>query len=145
MAEEQQGVEAQDRPYEPEPGTLSGFLFERFRDEFKPAVEAWLATRPLITPDAPATPFALPEYSLAARDRADSLLQEAQDFREEALRSNQRSDNYVLLTVIFAAVLLFAGVSTKLEGRRAQLLMLGLAVVLLLGASATLLTFPVEI
>lgn len=145
VAEEQQGVEPPDRPYEPEPGTLSGFLFERFRDEFKPAVEAWLATRPLINPDAPATPFALPEYSLAARDRADSLLQDAQDFREEALRSNQRSDNYVLLTVIFAAVLLFAGVSTKLEGRKAQLLMLGLAVVLLLGASATLLTFPVEI
>ena len=34
-----------DGTYTPQPGTESGFLFERFRDEFRPAVEAWLATR----------------------------------------------------------------------------------------------------
>ncbi|HSE08618.1 MAG TPA: hypothetical protein VLB29_08120 [Nocardioidaceae bacterium] len=134
-----------DEPYEPEAGTESGFLFERFRDEFKPAVEAWLATRPLLNPDAPATPFEMQEYQLAADAKAEQLVQESEAHREEALRSNQRSDNYVLLTVIFAAVLLFAGVSTKLTGRRAQQLLLGCASLLLIGAFITLLTFPVEI
>lgn len=30
--------------YEPTPATLSGFTFARFREEFGPAVDAWLAT-----------------------------------------------------------------------------------------------------
>jgi len=140
----ERGIEPSNRPYEPEEGTESGFLYERFRDEFKPAVEAWLATRPLLDPDAPATPFQMPDYRLAADAEAERLLQESEERRDEALRSNQRSDNYVLLTVLFATVLLFAGVSTKLRGRRAQQILLGLAFILLTGAAATLLTFPVE-
>ena len=138
-------AEPSDEPWQPEAGTESGFLYERFRDEFKPAVEAWLETRPLDDPDAPPTPFAMPEYQLAADAEADRLVQEAEDLRAAALESNQRSDNYVLLTVLFASVLLFAGVSTKLDGRRAQQVMLVLALVFLLGAGGTLLTFPIEI
>ena len=33
--------------------------------EFKPAVDAWIATRPLKNPNAPPTPFAMPQYKLA--------------------------------------------------------------------------------
>src|SRR3954454_19116612 len=40
---------------------LAAFYVERFRDEFRPAFEAWRATRPLVNPDAPRTPFAMPE------------------------------------------------------------------------------------
>jgi hypothetical protein len=36
---------------------LAGFIEERFRDEFRPAFEAWRALDPLNNPDAPATPF----------------------------------------------------------------------------------------
>ena len=144
-SEAERGLIPADRPYEPQEGTESGFLYERFRDEFKPAVEAWLATRPLQNPDAPATPFEMEEYSLAADAEAARLVTESEDLRDEALRSNQRSDNYVLLTVLFAAVLLFAGVSTKLDGRRAQVGMLALAIIFLVGASVALLTFPIEI
>ncbi len=43
---------------------LRDFYFERFRPEFKPAVVAWLATRPLKNPNAPLTPFAMPQYKL---------------------------------------------------------------------------------
>lgn len=39
--------------YQPAPGTLSGFLFERFREEFTPAVQAWLATEPFRDANAP--------------------------------------------------------------------------------------------
>lgn len=141
----EQGVEPPDAPYLPEAGTESGFLYQRFRDEFKPAVEAWLATRPLVDDDAPATPFQMPEYQLAADTEAERLVNESEDRRDDALQANQRSDNYVLLTVLFAAVLLFAGVSTKLRGRRAQQILLGLAFLLLTAAAGALLTFPVEI
>src|SRR5262249_61301449 len=52
---------------------LADFYFRRFRAEFKPAVDAWIATRPLRNPSAPLTPFAMPQYRLAARDEANRL------------------------------------------------------------------------
>ena len=52
---------------------LADFYFKRFRDEFQPAVNAWVATRPLKNPDAPLTPFAMPQYKLAAQAEADRL------------------------------------------------------------------------
>jgi hypothetical protein len=145
VAEERQGTRQQGGPYQPQEGTLSSFLYDRFRDEFKPAVEAWLDLDPLSNPDAPKTPFTMPEYRLAAQAKAAQLEQESTDFRDAALESNQRSDNYTLLTVLFASVLLFAGVSTKSGRRRLQLGLLALACVIVVGAAITLLTFPVEI
>ena len=41
---------------------LGAFYQRRFRDEFKPAFQAWIATKPLTNPDAPLSPFAMPEY-----------------------------------------------------------------------------------
>ena len=49
---------------------LRDFYFERFRREFKPAVVAWIATRPLKNPNAPLTPFAMPQYTSQAREDA---------------------------------------------------------------------------
>ncbi len=57
--------------YVPDPAELSGFLYTRFRDEFKPAVKAWVATRPLENSKAPPTPFAMKQYVLADSKRAD--------------------------------------------------------------------------
>lgn len=145
VAQERQGTRRQGTPYQPQEGTLSAFLFDRFRDEFKPAVEAWLALDPLNNPDAPKTPFAMPEYRLAAQAEADRLERQSTRYRDAALESNQRSDNYTLLTVLFASVLLFAGVSTKSSRRRIQLGLLSLAGVIVVGAAITLVTFPVEI
>ena len=50
---------------------LADFYFKRFRTEFRPAVDAWVATRPLKNPGAPLTPFAMPQYKLDARVEAD--------------------------------------------------------------------------
>jgi hypothetical protein len=40
---------------------LADFYFKRFRKEFRPAVVASVATRPLKNPNAPLTPFAMPQ------------------------------------------------------------------------------------
>ena len=50
---------------------LADFYFARFRAQFKPAVVAWIATMPLQNPDAPLTPFAMPEYVVAAATEAE--------------------------------------------------------------------------
>ena len=52
---------------------LADFYFKRFRKEFRPAVNAWVATRPLKNPNAPLTPFAMPQYQLDARAEAERL------------------------------------------------------------------------
>ena len=50
---------------------LADFYKDRFRPEFRPAFDAWLATDPLTNPDAPPTPFAMDEYQLQAQADAE--------------------------------------------------------------------------
>jgi hypothetical protein len=124
---------------------LADFYFARFRPEFKPAVDAWIATRPRRNPDAPLTPFAMPEYKLAARVEAERLQAEAEDTSATARTNVQRATNYVLCVVLFAAVLFFAGISTKLDTPRLRRFLLGFGVVLFLGTVVWLATFPVSV
>ena len=51
---------------------LADFYAARFRPEFQPAFDAWLATDPLTNPEAPPTPFAMDEYQLAGREPTPS-------------------------------------------------------------------------
>ena len=57
---------------------LADFYFDRFRKEFKPAVQAWIATDPLKNPKAPPMPFAMPQYKLASKAESEQLLDEAE-------------------------------------------------------------------
>jgi hypothetical protein len=132
-------------PYTPDPATLSGFLATRFREEFRPAFNAWIESRPLINPDAAATPFQLPQYSLAAEAEGQQLEAEADRRAEDGREANQRGDNYVLLSVIFAISLFFAGVSGKLDRLSTSALALAIAVVILVVTSVVMATLPIEL
>jgi len=103
--------------YEPTLGTVSGFLFLRMREEFRPALDAWLATDPTNNPNAPPTPFAMSEYVVADAVEAQRLADEADAAAVVAREANQNGDNYVLTAVLFAAVLFFSGVASRLENR----------------------------
>lgn len=129
--------------YSPRAGSLSAFYFQRMRDEFKPALEAWLETRPLLDPDAPASPFEMNEYVLVEAERADALLLDAQASREKALEANQNSDDYVLTTVQFALVIFFAGVSSKLTDQRNRWIAILLAVGLFVWGVISVLSLPI--
>jgi hypothetical protein len=122
---------------------LEEFYRRRFRDEFRPAVEAWIATRPLRNPDAPLTPFAMPQYMLAARAEAERLDAEAASFSSEANEDIQRADRYVLCVVLFAAALLFAGMSTRLRAEAARTAVLAVGCVLFVGTVVWIGTLPV--
>ncbi|HEY7470613.1 MAG TPA: hypothetical protein VIC07_13885 [Acidimicrobiia bacterium] len=131
--------------YEPDPTTVSGFLFTRFRPEFRVAMDAWLATRPLTNPDAPATPFAMEEYQVAEAIEAERLQQEAEDKVAEAQAADRNDDRYVLSTLIFAAIFLFAGLSTKMRSRSGQIGMLVVAILFLVGGVIYLLAVPIQV
>jgi hypothetical protein len=107
---------------------LAAFYQARFRPEFKPAFEAWLATNPFTNKAAPRTPFAMRQYRLKASAEADKLDLAAAADSQVAKDANERADNYVLAVVLFASALFFAGISTKLQvpSMRWTLLAIGL-------------------
>ncbi|HYI18063.1 MAG TPA: hypothetical protein VD836_05110 [Solirubrobacteraceae bacterium] len=124
---------------------LATFYRKRFRPEFEPAFDAWVATRPRENPGAPLSPFALPEYKLAAQAEADALEARASAKSLEVATDIQRADNYVLTVVLFAVALLFAGLGNRLPSRTSRVVILSVAWVLFLGTVAWLATFPVSL
>ena len=131
--------------YAHEDTQLEDFYFRRFRTEFRPAVEAWLATRPLQNPKAPLTPFAMPQYELAAAAEAERLDAEAELSAAKVRRNIQRASNYILGVVLFSVALFFAGMSTKLADIRLRTLTLALGYVVFLGTLIWVATSPVSI
>ena len=124
---------------------LVDFYFKRFRKEFRPAVTAWLATRPLKNPKAPLTPFAMPQYKLAAAAEARRLDAEAEISSATVRRNIQRGSNYVLGVVLFSVSLFFAGMSTKLADRRLRTITLTLGCLVFLGTLIWIASSPVSI
>jgi len=124
---------------------LADFYFKRFRPEFRPAVAAWIATRPLKNADAPPTPFAMPQYKLAARAQSERLEAQADVLAGRVLVNIQRASNYVLAVVLFASALFFAGMSTKLTAPKLRVAMLTIGCVLFLGTAVWIATSPVSV
>jgi hypothetical protein len=124
---------------------LADFYFKRFRIEFRPAVDAWVATRPLKNPKAPLTPFAMPQYKLESRAEADRLDAQAEVFSAQVRRNIQRSSNYVLGVVLFASALFFAGMSTKLTSPRLRVATLSIGCAVFLLTALWITTFPVSV
>jgi len=124
---------------------LESFYRARFRPEYSPAFDAWLATKPLQTKDAPPTPFVMPEYRLAAREEAERLDQTADALAANVRRDIQRSSNYVLGVVLFAVALFFAGMSTKLTSGGLRKAVLAVGCILFVGTVVWIATFPVSV
>lgn len=136
-------TEASLSPYTPTDDTVSGFLFKRFREEFLPAVEAWLATEPISNGAAPKSPFEMDEYVVEQLVEADRLAAVADGKAGDARTANQNGDNYVLTMVLFASVLFFAGVSSKMNRPRNRVIVLGFGVVTLIVGLVILVSLPI--
>ena len=124
---------------------LADFYFKRFRPEFKPAMNAWIGTRPLKNENAPLTPFAMPQYKVKARADSVKLNASAEALSSKARANVQRATNYVLAVVLFAAVLFFAGISTKLGTPRLRLVLLGVGAAIFLGTVIWVATSPISV
>jgi hypothetical protein len=101
-----------DAVYERNP-TRERFIYHRFRPEARAALDAWLKTEPLKNPHAPASPFSLPEYHVKAAVEDKRLNALASQTFRDATTANRNSDEFLLLTVTFAAVAFLGGMSTK--------------------------------
>ena len=124
---------------------LATFVMDRFRDEFRPAFDAWTATAPLTNPDAPPTPFAMDEYQLVSQQQADELDARAEASAAEVRAYIQRASNYVLTVVLYAVALFFAGMSTRVSAPRLRWVLTLAGCAVFLGTLGWIATFPVSI
>ena len=119
-------------------------LEERFDDTLRPAFDAWVAGS--IDGDVPpGVPQDLPEYEEGFAELLEAksfLFTGANEALETAADANQTSDRFVLVTVVMASVMFFAGVGTKLKGQGIRITMLVIAGLLFAGAFAAMLSLP---
>jgi hypothetical protein len=123
---------------------LMSFYETRFRAEFKPAFNAWIATDPFGNANAPETPFQMSEYVRADALAAAQLSAGADLSVGRALEYMQHASNYVLCVVLFAAALFFAGLSTRFSLPWARRAVLIVGTLVFIATFAWLATFPVS-
>jgi hypothetical protein len=122
---------------------MEAFLAQRFRADLKPALEAWLKLEPMNNPAAPPSPFHMPEYVQKEQAEIARLESVAAEAGVRSRQARQNSDDYVLLTVLFASVLFFGGIARAFDSRGLRMVLAGLAVALFLGTLAGLITMPI--
>ena len=118
---------------------LATYVERRFTPHFQVAYRAWIAQREPTT-----GPFRMKEYVPPGTTEAAAADQRADSRFADALRNNQRADNYTILTVLFALVLFFTAASTRLGRPRAQWILLGAAITFLVTTIAILATYPIK-
>jgi hypothetical protein len=123
---------------------LAELYQRRFREEFRPAFERWLATDPLDDPNAIASPLREPTYVLAKAVKSDKLEQLADRRFAEGKDATENADNYVLATVFFAVVLFFAGISLRFRWFPMRVFILGLGAVMLVYGAIHLVGLPTD-
>jgi hypothetical protein len=121
---------------------VASFLEDRFPEPLATAQSDWLATDPLKSEGAPQSPFAMPSFVVPESTEATQADARADELFATALRNNQRGDNYTLLTVLFAAVLFFTAMSSRLERPGSRWSMLAFGFVLAVVGVVFLGTFP---
>ena len=125
---------------------LADFYVDRFRAEFKPAFDAWLATDPFDERRRTADAVRHGRSTRSRPGRRPSGSTRRPRRRPPRCDSNiQRSSNYVLTVVLYAVVLFFAGMSTRLSNRRLRWVMTIAGTLVLLAALAWVATFPVSL
>jgi hypothetical protein len=108
---------------------LAEFLSARFRAEFVPAWQAWRDSVPAGERVPAGTPFDRPEYVLAAQVAADDLFARSEASTADATQASAINGDYVRATLIFAIVLFFAGMATRLKTEWARRFLVGVAAV----------------
>ena len=123
---------------------LAAFYRKRFRPEFKPAVEAWIATRPLKNRGAA---DALRDAGVQARGAGGG--RGAGDEGRRSLRGGEGRHpacrQLRARVVLFATSLFFGGISVRMNTRAARVALLGLGYLVFVGTLVWLATFPVSI
>jgi ferric-dicitrate binding protein FerR (iron transport regulator) len=121
---------------------LADLYERRFRDEFRPAFERWVADDPLHNRNAIASPIDERNYVIANNVKADKLERLGDRRFEAGKEATEHADDYVFVTVFFAVVLFFAGISLRFAWTPMRTLILVLGAGMLVYGGIRLLTLP---
>ena len=122
--------------------TLANLHAAHFQGALRAAFDAWLAQDPLNNPNAIPTPLKMPQYHQAEAERATQLETAADHLIEDGSTARDRADEYVLITVFFASVLFFAGISLRISRERLRMGVLGMGVAFLLYGVVQIILLP---
>jgi hypothetical protein len=122
---------------------LCDFLLARMRPEMRDAVRAWIATQPMKNPQAPSTPFVMPQYRSKIDDEARELEEKAAATYNEAQKANLTSDTYGLAGVLFTAALFLGGLVSGFDQKLVRLIILVMSLSMLIVAFLIMVRLPV--
>src|SRR6266581_6046277 len=122
---------------------LAHFYSDRFPPDLRKAYDAWLAEKPFENPSADPHPFVPNLYQ--PRFIQDARLASAESGRNDAQakRTSHIASQYLSNTVLFAAVLFFAGTSAKFDHRYVRQSSFFFAVTVFLFAAVRMFLLPV--
>ena len=123
---------------------LTELYRRRFRPEFVPAFEAWLANDPEDDQSAVATPLMMPQYKVAELQQADRLERVGNRRFAEGKEATEHADAYIFATVFFATVLFFAGISMRFAWAPMRTAVLTLGFVVFAYAAIRLVALPTQ-
>jgi hypothetical protein len=123
---------------------LARIYERRFRPEFRPAFEAWLATDPFNNPDAPPGPLYMPQYVVSEGEQANQIASEADRLFAEGEAANQVSNHYVLNGVFLATCLFFIAIGERFEWMPVRVAILVMATGMLIYGLYHLAVYPIQ-
>ena len=105
---------------------------QAFSKELEAAVTAWEADKVANKPNTPRNPFQMPQYKPRPRVQSEKVRAFAVVQSRRGKTALDHSNSYLLLTVLFASVLFFAGIATKFEAKGVKLGVMGMGGLLFL-------------
>ena len=121
---------------------LATLYEKRFRPEFKPTFEAWLALHPFKNPHAPAGPLLMPQYKLSLQEQANQLDEQAEQTFKQGQAANRQSDDYIINAFFLAVVLFLTALAGRFQWKTVRACILTLALGMLLFGIYHLFTYP---
>ena len=115
---------------------------KRLRPGYRPAFDAWVATKPLTNPKAPAGPAYMPQYKIPQAAQAKAFDAAADESFTEGAHAGLTSDKYVRITVFLATVLFLVGISSHFPVKGGRYGLIGTGVVLLVYSIIQLIGLP---
>jgi hypothetical protein len=122
---------------------LADFYRARFRPEFVPAFEAWLASNPIKNPHAYRTPFKQPEYQPEDLKQAKALNEKSVELFKRGQEANEFSDSYVLNTVLLAMVMFLCSIAQQFKRPGSRLLLLAVSLLITVAGILNFLHYPI--
>ncbi|MFV0533777.1 MAG: hypothetical protein ACK5MR_09005 [Cumulibacter sp.] len=119
---------------------FADYIESRFTPAFAVAFDAWVADGMQEN-----SPFERPEYLPDGTAEAQQWTERADQRFADALKNNQRGDNYSILTVLFALVLFLAALAQRTRSRRSGQVLLAVAGLGAIAIVVVMATYPIKI